>query len=108
MSDEMNNNGMSDLTDDDKLWGALSLAIPLVGLIALLMEDKKARPFIKYAAVHGLGLSVIMAVLSVVPLVQCITPLIWIYAIYLGVQAYGGNWVVVPGLTDLAKGQGWI
>ena len=33
-----------DVTSDDKLWGALSYVFaPIVGIIVLLMEDKKAR-----------------------------------------------------------------
>ena len=40
------------ITDDDKLWSLLSYIFsPLVGIIVLLLEDKKDRPFVKYNAV---------------------------------------------------------
>ena len=107
MSDELKND-MGDITEDDKLWAALSLAIPIIGIIALLMEDKKARPYIVDGAVHGIALAVVMMVLSFIPFIQCIAPLVWIYAIYLAVQAYNGTRAEVPGLTDFLKGQGWI
>lgn len=114
MSDEFNNGmGKGDVTDDDKLWAGLSLAIPIVGVIALLMEDKKSRPFIRHAAWHGIAIGVVGIILAVIPVVQCVTGIIslllWVYGIYLGWQAYSeGAWANIPGVTDLLKGQGWV
>ena len=106
-----------DVTDDDKLWGALSWA-PYIGWIAALVilftEDKKQRSFMKYNAVLSLAFAVVAGVLSaigsaifVVP--GCIVAVAWLaYAIYLALEAYKGKWVTVPVLTDFCKGQGWI
>ncbi len=119
MSDEIEklkneNDGM--ITDDDKLWAALSLAIGIVGLIMLFIPDKGNRPFIRYAAVHGISLSVVSFVLSTVlgfiPFVGCISvPIalgIFGYGIYLAAtQVYNGEYVEIPYLTDFVKGQGW-
>lgn len=112
---EMPENPMAengDVTDDDKLWAGLSLALPIIALIAMLMEDKRARPFIKYAAVQSLIVAAVSLVLAIIPVVNCVTGFIslglFIYMIYLGFQAYGGSWVVIPFVTDFAKGQGWI
>ena len=107
MSDEFKKE-MGGVSDDDKLWAALSLAIPLIGIIMLLMEEKKERPYIVHAAVHGIGLGVIMFALGLIPFVQCVSPLLWFYMVYLGIQAYGGTAAFVPGLTAFLKGQGWI
>ena len=102
-----------DITDDDKLWALLSwIFAPLVPIIVLLLEDKKARPFIKYHAMNALVLSVIgyalSSVLAPVGIGCFLGPIIIVYLIYLGIQAYKGEWVVVPALTDFIKGQGWI
>lgn len=43
-----------DITSDDKLWAALGYPIPIIAIIALLMEEKKVRPFIKFHAVQSL------------------------------------------------------
>ena len=101
----------ADVTDDDKLWALLSWLVWPIGIIALLMEDKKSRPFIKYNAVMslivGIVATVIGSVLSFI-IVGCVIGFgLWIYQIYLGVQSYQGNWVTVPWLTDFVKGQGW-
>ena len=102
-----------EITSDDKLWALLSwILAPIVPIIVLLLEDKKARPFIKYnamqALVFGIVSWVVSGVLSAV-LIGCFIGLaLLIYQIYLGIQAYGGNWVVVPFLTDFTKKQGWI
>ncbi len=47
MSNEpMSNEPMMDVTSDDKLWAALDIVFaPMVGIIVLLMEDKKVAPF---------------------------------------------------------------
>ncbi len=100
-----------DITDDDKLWALLSwIFAPLVPIIVLLLEDKKARPFIKYHAVQSLIVGALIVVLSTVTAgIGCLVLwIVWFYQIYLGIQAYGGNWVTVPLVTDFSKGQGWI
>jgi uncharacterized membrane protein len=101
-----------EVTSDDKLWGLLSyLFTPIIPIIVLLMEDKKSRPFIKYAAVQGLAIGVlivIMAVLSFLVVPGCIAGLLGIYAIYLAIKAYQGEYSVVPLVTDFCKKQNWI
>jgi uncharacterized membrane protein len=99
----------ADITDDDKLWSLLSWIIWIVGLVALLMEDKKDRPFIKYNAVMSLAMGVVLTI--IVGITSCftfgLTVVLFIYPIYLGIQAYQGKWVEVPWLTDFVKQQGW-
>lgn len=94
-----------EVTSDDKLWALLGYIFGLIALIALLMEDKKSRPFIKYHAVHALMITVLVIVLS---WTVCLWALPWVYGLYLGFQAYQGKLVEVPFLTDFAKNQGWI
>ncbi len=102
----------SDITQDDKLWAILSWILWIPAIIALLMEDKKNRPFIKWNAVLALSLGVVLWVL--IAIISCVTlgigsftALAWIYPIYLGIKAYQGNWVKVPWLSDFVKKQGW-
>ncbi|MGB9777299.1 MAG: DUF4870 domain-containing protein [Anaerolineae bacterium] len=101
-----------EVTQDDKLWALLSWLIWIVALIALLMEDKKSRPFIRYNAVQSLALVVVGWVLSGVLAVigvGCIIGVAWlVYVIILAIQSYQGKWVTIPFLTDFCKKQGWI
>lgn len=102
----------SDITQDDKLWAILSWILWIPAIIALLMEDKKNRPFIKYNAVMALAVGIVLSVLiGIISAVTCgigaVTALAWIYPIILGVKAYQGNWVTVPWLTDFVKQRGW-
>jgi uncharacterized membrane protein len=103
------------ITDDDKLWALLSwIFAPVVPIIVLLLEEKKGRPFIRYNAIQGLVAGVVGWIVAGIlgSLTACfgflIYPLIWIYFIYLGIQAYNGTSVVVPVLTDFIKNQGWL
>ena len=101
-----------DVTDDDKLWALLSwIFAPVVPIIVLLLEDKKARPFIKYNAFQALVVGIVTVISSVLTaaIIGCITtPLLIIYEIYLAIQSYQGKWVTIPVVTDFCKGQGWI
>ena len=96
--------GGEEITQDDKLWALLSyIFCPLIGIIVLLIEDKKNRPFLKYNAV----VSIILGVVGVLLSWACIGILVWFYAIYLGIKSYQGEWVQVPLVSDFVKNQGW-
>jgi len=105
---------MSDLTSDDKLWAMLAY-LPLVGwiiaIVALIMEDKKARPFIKFHSIQALVLAiingVISGVLSFVVIGICTGIAGAIYMMYIGYKAYQGETLSVPFITDFIKSQGW-
>jgi len=96
--------GGEEITQDDKLWALLSYIFsPLIGIIVLLIEEKKNRPFIKYNAV----VSIILGVLAILLSGFCIGILVWFYAIYLGIKSYQGEWVEVPVVSDFVRNQGW-
>jgi uncharacterized membrane protein len=105
---------MSDLTSDDKLWAMLAY-VPFFGwiiaIVALLMDDKKSRPFIKFHSVQGIVLAVIngivSSVLSFVIIGVCTGIAMIIYMMYIGYKAYQGETIPVPFVTDFIKNQGW-
>jgi uncharacterized membrane protein len=97
----------SEITSDDKLWALLGWLIWPVAVIVLFMDDKKARPFIKYNAVLALAYAVPMYILGTIT-VGCLLAVGAIYMIVLGIQAYQGKWVTVPLLTDFVKKQHWV
>lgn len=103
------------ITSDDKLWAALSYLLPpIIGIIMLLMEEKKARPFIKYHAVQSIVSSAAIAILGI--LITTVTlgiggicfPLVWLVFLYWAYKAYQGEYVEIPWLTGFIKGQGWV
>jgi uncharacterized membrane protein len=96
-----------EITQDDKLWALLSWLFWPVALVALLMEDKKQRPFVKYSAVQSLALAVVGLVIGTITL-GCGAILWIIYVIILAIQSYQGNWVKIPLITDFCKKQGWV
>ena len=107
MSDEMNTpqGTGGEITSDDKLWSLLGYILPIIALIAMLMEDKRARPFIRHNAVNALMLAVITVLLS---FTVCGWLIPFFYSIFLGIQAYQGQMPEVPVLTNLARDQGWL
>lgn len=105
---------MPEITSDDKLWAALSyIFAPIVGIIALVMEEKKARPYIKFHAVQSIvasiGYIIVSIILSTVTLGiggLCV-PLLWLVFLYWAYQAYQGQDVKIPFISDFIHNQGW-
>jgi uncharacterized protein len=100
-----------DVTSDDKLWALLAyIFTPVVPIILLLMEDKKNRTFIRAHNYQALALGVIQVVLWALSF-TCVTAilglLLFVAQIYWGIQAYNGNYVTIPVVTDFIKRQGW-
>ncbi len=100
-------------TSDDRLWAALGYPIPLVAIIVLLMEDKKSRPFIKFHAVQSIVANIayfiVATILSTVTLgfgALCAIPL-WLVFLYWAYQAYQGQDVKIPMVSDFIRKQGW-
>lgn len=102
----------SQITSDDKLWSALAYVFtPLVPIIVLLLEDKKARPFIRahnmQALLWGVVFYIVVAITSAFLIGLCLWPLGLILQLFWAYKAYQGNYVKIPVLTDFAKNQGW-
>lgn len=96
---------MSDVSQDDKLWAALGYLIPLIALIVLFMEDKKSRPYIKFNAVQSLVATVVLSILSTV---TCgFGAVLFLIVLYWAYQAYQGQDVRIPFISDFIRNQGW-
>jgi uncharacterized membrane protein len=104
----------TEITSDDKLWAALGYPLSPLAIIALLMEDKKARPFIKYHAVQSIAFNIVLYVL--IAIISVVTfgfgaicaPLFWLVVLWPAYEAYRGNYLVVPVLTNFLKKQNWL
>jgi uncharacterized membrane protein len=96
---------MSDVTQDDKLWAALGYAIPIIAIVVLFMEDKKNRPYVKFNAVQSLVASVALTIISSVTL-GCGTVL-FLVMFWWAYQAYQGQDVRIPMISDFIRNQGW-
>ena len=96
---------MSDITQDDKLWAMLGYVIPLIAIVALFMEDKKNRPYVKFNAVQSIVATVALTIISTVT-VGCGSILFFVM-LYWAYQAYQGQDVRIPVITDFIRNQGW-
>jgi uncharacterized protein len=108
MSDQVETPNVS---SDDKLWSALSYVFsPIVPIIMLLLEEKKARPYIKFHAVQSLVVGIVFII--VVPIIAVFTlgcgAIVWFIMFYWAYRAYQGQMFNIPVVTDLIKKQGWV
>ncbi len=103
-----------EITNDDKLWAALGYPVSILALVVLFMDDKKSRPFIKYHAVQSLAFNIVLGVLGIV--FSTVTlgfgafclPLLWFVTFWPAYEAYQGNYMELPVITDFIKNQGWV
>lgn len=100
-----------EITDDDRLWAALSWIPvsplwPVVSILALLLDDKQNRPFIRYHAVISLITGIALIPLSVI---TCgLAALVYIVFFYWAYLAYQGQMVEIPWVSQWARQQGWV
>ena len=101
-----------EVTQDDKLWAALGYPVGLIAIIMLFLEDKKARPFIKYHAVHAIAINIVVwiliSVLTATLIGAICAPIVWLATLYPAYKAYTGVYWEIPYLTKFLKGQGWV
>lgn len=101
-----------EVTQDDKLWSALSYPIPLIAILVLLMEDKKKRPFVKYHAVQAIAFNialwVIIFLLSITVVLAICAPFLWFATLWPAFDAYKGNKTTIPVISDFIQKQGWV
>jgi uncharacterized membrane protein len=89
-------------TSDDRLWAALAYVFsPLVPIIILVMPDKKDRPFIKAHNTQAL----ILGIVTVITSTFCVGILVWFYQLYCAYQAYQGQLIDIPLISNLVKNQ---
>jgi uncharacterized membrane protein len=109
MSEDLNvenMGGMQPVTDDEKLWGALSWVFWPIAVLALLMEEKKSSDFIRFHAWHSIALGLVWSIITTVTVgIGCFFFLVSFYFAY---RAYQGDKVTIPVITDFLKGQGWV
>lgn len=96
---------MSDISQDDKLWAMLGYIIPIIAIVVLFMEDKKSRPYIKFNAVQSLVATVALTIISTVTL-GC-GGILFLVMFWWAYQAYQGQDVRIPVISDFIRNQGW-
>ena len=103
-----------EVTSDDKLWAALGYPIVLIAIIVLFMEEKKARPFIKFHAIQSIAANVVFFIIATILAVVTLgfggicAPLLWLVFFYWAYKAYQGELFDIPVVTNFIKGQGWV
>ena len=99
---------MSDITAQDRLYGALSYAtLGAVGVLALLSEPLRSRPFVKYHAAHSIALSLPVVLIGFTGALVCLAVPAWLVMLALAYRTYQGRTLVVPALTDFLTNRGW-
>jgi uncharacterized membrane protein len=108
--EEQQNTAVSEVTENDRLWAALSwLPVtplwPILAIVALLMEGTKNRPFVRYNAVVSIATGVILIPLTIVTL-GCAAVVYFVF-FYWAYQAYQGQEVSIPVVSGFVRNQGW-
>ena len=95
----------SEITSDDKLWAMLGYVFPIIAIVVLFMEDNKNRPYVKFNAVQSLVATVVLSILATVTF-GC-GSILFLVMFWWAYQAYQGQDVKVPMISDFIRNQGW-
>lgn len=98
-------------TENDKLWAALSWipispVWPILAIVALLMENTKDRPFVRYHAIVSIATGVILIPLTILTL--GLAGLVYLVFFYWAYKAYQGEMVEIPVVSNFCKNRGWV
>jgi uncharacterized membrane protein len=116
------------ITDNDKLFAALSYIFWPVAVIVLLSETNKNRPFQRHHAIQALSYGVAAFILlsgficidfvvgqisgALGTIFACITFPVWLIpfaiALWFAYRAYQGELFEIPYVTDFVRSQGWL
>ena len=100
-----------EVTSDDKLMALLAyIFAPISGLILLMMEDKAARPFIKFHVIQSIAASIALIVIVSItaPFTLGCTGVLFLIQIWWAIKAYQGEMFEIPVITSFIKNQGWV
>ena len=73
----------------------------LSGIIVYLIAGQNKR--LKFHARQAIVLGIIIFVIGFIPIVSLLTIVIWIYGVYIGVQAYYGKNISVPFMSKFEE-----
>lgn len=114
----------STVDSNDKILAALGYIFVIIPIIMLLMEEQKNKAFIKYHSVQSIVLNVVVWVVTVGIMVlagiaaaltfglgaicSCLAFIPLLVLLWPAIDSFGGNYTVLPVITDFIKGQKWV
>jgi len=101
----------ADASSDDKLWAALCWIpafTPWVALAILFVDEKRARPFLKYHAVHSLAVLAVLFLTSLILIGICLGAVTFFVMFYWAFLASQGKTFEIPLLSGFLRQQKWL
>lgn len=90
-------------TSDEKVWALLAYILPVLGpILILLMQDKRDSEFLKPHTLQALIWGLLLGIVSWIPVLPFVG---YIFSVIWGVQAYNGQKVKIPVITNLVTNQ---
>ncbi len=97
--------GYMPASENSKILAGIGYIVPIVALVALLIDPYKDEPFVKFNGIQALGLWVIAVVLGWIPFVGWLLWLVVaVFAIIAAINTFQGKYYEVPALGGLLKG----
>lgn len=98
-------------SDTGKILSAIGYIIPVVALVAILIDPYKNERFVRHHAIQALGLWVVMFVASIINALPVLGTIIWavigiavfIVEIMGAIKAFQGEWWEVPLVYGIVK-----
>ncbi len=99
------------ISQDEKLWAALSYLLwPFVPIIVLMNEGKRRQSTLRFHAVQSLAAGIVLALaiwLILAPTLGC-GSVAWLLMFYWGLQMYRTERVTIPVITSFIRRRSWV
>ncbi|MDA3935847.1 MAG: hypothetical protein PF636_03145 [Actinomycetota bacterium] len=93
-------------SESSKIFAVLGYIFGIPAVVALLMEPYKNEKFVRFHAWQAIGLWVAAALVGWFPIIgQLVGLAVFVYAVYLAVKAWAGEYVEIPVVYGMLKGQ---
>jgi hypothetical protein len=101
---------ISQISQKERWWAALSYVFsPVLPAVLLYILDLDEYPFLKEHLYQALvmGILFLLTMPLILPATLCLGGLFWLIMPFWALQAFNGQSITIPWVTDWIKSRGW-
>ncbi len=99
MASKKQNTGKS----DKRVFYLFAYVLAFLSGIAVYVTEGQRNSRAKFHALQAILLGIVIFILAYIPYINILALILWLYGLYIGLRAYEGTDVEIPGLGEYAR-----